>query len=689
MKTITYFKTIILSVLALSISSCVKDGTDAFDNSVRVGLSPEPEQFAANGTTVSGDESFVGVVTVVKDNHKLSDNSWEAVIAEETDWATINRTIITSTFTETHSGKIHTVQEAGIEVKVQPNTEYRRAFTVEIRTADGSVTPFTFSQLGEKADAEVTTATKDVEFLAAGGSEEIVYTTNMGDVYSFEVEYGEEGAEWLSWSAERAGSVTLTAAAWTDKVHTRTATFTIVVGTDATSKASVSIPVVQLAADEYYFIYGTSCNGLTIDKALQLTKRDTGIYACDVYFMAADGGKNPILLNPDSRMLSYPYYALAADGTIAEIATAETVLPAGPAIDIDGRRNLIVNMNDKTWTWTRVTTVNCLPDSEVASYKTKSFIARDGSMKTWMVEFLRWDGGVIRPKLGSPMVATATGAGAAGTGGYAAANFPSSWDDTSRLNMAYETTEIGGQLVGTNEHGRIYAFSEIITGKPTAGVGIARYEPLPEGWTAGCEIVDAVGDRYVIEHIDNKNAATFSGDNAADEAAHPTLKMQIQGICPYGWHIANTADWLDIAYAAAKASAGHTFPIDESRVTYKQFSTVSGSTSSGDKPDAPRGIGNFAAWLRNTQYWSGSTMAVSDGADAFGFEYYPLGWRYMTQGFQCAGTRAQVWIPLFYSNTATFRVNVLINNAVTSAEMANFDNGQAIAPFRCVKNYKK
>ena len=193
--------------------------------------------------------------------------------------------------------------------------------------------------------------------------------------------------------------------------------------------------------------------------------------------------------------------------------------------DVDGLKNLTVNFNDMSWSWERITTDNCMPDSELAKYQTKAFIARDGSMKVWMTEFVHWDGGDIMPKLGSSMVATATGTGAAGTGGYDKSAFPSSWND-SKLNMDFENTEIGGKLEGTNEHGRIYAFSEIITGTPTAGIGFARNEVVPDAWKAGNKITDAVGDEYVIEYINNKTAGTFTGDNAADEAKHPTLKMQ-------------------------------------------------------------------------------------------------------------------------------------------------------------------
>lgn len=672
-----------LSAAVVFAASCEKDDTKDVDTTTRIGLSPAQEAFAANGTTESGEESFVGVVTVVHGD-KVNAIAWEAEIADGIAWASVEKTVITSDFKETFNGNIHQISEEGIEVKVEPNTEYKRSFTVEIRTADGTVAPFVFTQAGAKADAAVSTATKDVEFVAVGGSETIEYTTNMGDAYDFAVRYGEGSSDWLTWAADEAGKVTLTASEWKDKENTRTATFTIIVGSDATSKASVDVPVVQLAADEYYYIYGASCNGLEIKDAIQLTKSGDGIYITDTYFMAADGGKNPILINPDSRILVYPCFALAADGTVAEIAAEGAALPAGPVIDVDGRRKITVDMNARTWTWSRITVQNCMPDEELAKYKTKSFIARDGSMKTWMVEFVRWDGGDITPKLGSSMVMTATGAGNAGTGGYSKDVFPASWDDAARLNMAYENKEIGGQLEGTSEFGRIYSLNEILTGTPQAGIGYARNEKLPSAYDAGNTVIDALGDSYVIEYVKNAN---LTGDNAADEAAHPTLKIQIQGICPYGWHIANTADWLDIVYAASKASAGHTYPVQEDQVTYKQFTTTSGSTQKEDTPVSPRGIGNVAAWLRNSQ-WPGDPC-VSDGAEEFGFGYYPLGFRYMTQGYQCAGTRAQTVVPLFFSDAALYRVNVIINNRVTSAEMASIDNGQAILPFRCVKNYKK
>lgn len=80
---------------------------------------------------------------------------------------------------------------------------------------------------------------------------------------------------------------------------------------------------------------------------------------------------------------------------------------------------------------------------------------------------------------------------------------------------------------------------------------------------------------------------------------------------------------------------------------------------------------------------------MSDGADKFGFEYFPLKWRYMTQGYQSYSFAAETWVPLFFSETALYRINIFWTNRSQSyAEMTNIDNGQAIMPFRCVKNYK-
>ncbi|MFQ7502368.1 MAG: hypothetical protein ACLRMJ_03090 [Alistipes finegoldii] len=38
-------------------------------------------------------------------------------------------------------------------------------------------------------------------------------------------------------------------------------------------------------------------------------------------------------------------------------------------------------------------------------------------------------------------------------------------------------------------------------------------------------------------------------------AENPALSAQIQGICPYGWHIANFRDWYDLAMLRSKLRA--------------------------------------------------------------------------------------------------------------------------------------
>lgn len=674
------FNNIFLSaaLAALVLSGCGdKIDPSEIDSATRIALSKDIPVFAADGLTEEGEDTYRAIVTIVQGD-KINGVTWDFSVDDPKKCAEVNVADISEEFKGTFEGDSRTVTGKGLEVRVKANPEYKRTFTLTIKAADGTEQPFVFTQLGDKADAEVSSETQDIEFLAEGGETMIAYTTNMGEEYSFSASYEGDSKDWLSWDAAEPGKVRLTASKWTDKTNARNAVFRITVGSSETSLASLDIPVIQIAADDYYFMYGAS-TGLTIEKSLQMNKVEKGVYSAKAYFVKSSDGHNAIIFNRDSRTLAYPCYALGGNGEVIPVESSSSALPAGPEIDIDGLRSLSVNFNDLTWKWERVTTPNCMPDSEVSKYKTKAFIARDGSMKVWMVENMRWNGGGITPKLGSPMVPVPYNKA---TGGYPAESFPSSWDDP-KLNMAYECTEIGGQLEGTDEYGRIYAFSEILTGIPTNGIGFARREKLPVGWTDGCEITDAVGDKYVIEYINHTKAGTFSGDNSADEQTHPTLKMQIQGICPYGWHIANTSDWLDIAYAACKASAGHTYPIREDQVTYKHLSNVNGKTTGLP----PRGIENLAPWLRNKKHWA--SKVISDGADDFGFESFPLGLRYMTQGYQGYKNHIQQWIPLFFSDTAPFRLMMLWDNNTTCAEITNIDNGQAIQSFRCVKNYKQ
>ncbi len=669
-----YIKFLVLCAAVLGLSSCREVDITERDAATRVSLSPATTEFTADATT------HVAAVQI-NSGSVLSDLGWEAEITSATNWVTIEKVDVDQTFTGTFDTEtVYTTKVKGLQFKIAKNSEYKRTFELTVTVADGTVVPFTFTQLGQKADAEVTTSRKNVEFLAAGGSEVVEYTTNMGDVVEFTFTNGDgSAATWLTAEAVEVGKVKVTATEWTNKESGRNATMVITVGTAATSLASVSIPVVQLAAEDHYFLYGSAAGDIAIKDAVQMEKTDAdGVFVLTNFFCEDD--KNEILINKNSRELSYPCYALAAEGKVAVLESATSTYTA-PAIDANGLRALTVNFNDLTWSWERITTQYAMPDSELDNYPTKDFIARDGSMKVWMIRHMAWDGGDIHPKLGSGMVKH-TGNGTGGTGGYAAADFPRTWNDTERLNPAYETKESGlGNLETYSDDGRIYTYHEMLGYEARFGIGYARYENGP--WVLGEKYTDARGTTYTFEVV-SKTAADYTGDNAVDEAKYPIFKVQAQGICPYGWHIANASDWLDLFYAMSQAtiSMGETkYPVKAEDCTYKMFITGGG-------------IPNSNGWLRYTKDWG--TEYSADNADAFGFNYYPIGYRYMTQGFQNWSMRVMSFVPLPMAganssapNSSGGRYNVINKtNAAHCANLANIDIGQAVFPFRCVKNYK-
>ena len=669
MKTMKYTKFLVLCAAVLGLASCHEVDITERDKTTRVSLSPATTEFAATATT------FVAAVQV-NSGSLLSDMGWEAEITSSTPWVTLSKSTVEQTFTPTFDKEsTYTNVVEAVELKIAANTEYKRTFELTFTVADGTVVPFTFTQLGQKADAEVTTSRKNVEFLAAGGSEVVEYTTNMGDVASFTFTNGDgSAANWLTAEAVEVGKVKVTATEWTSKESGRNATMVITVGTAATSIASVSIPVSQLAAEDHYFLYGPSAGDIAIKDAVQMEKTETnGVFVLTNFF--CEETKNEVLINKNSRELTYPCYALAANGKVAVLESASTAYTA-PTIEANGLRALTVNFNDLTWSWERITTQYAMPDSELPNYPTKAYIARDGSMKVWMIRHMAWDGGDINPKLGSGMVKNPGNAAAGGTGGYAAADFPRTWNDTERLNPAFETKESGlGNLETYSDDGRIYTY------EARFGIGYARYENGP--WVLGEKYTDARGTTYTFEVV-SKTAADYTGDNATDEAKYPIFNVQAQGICPYGWHVANAADWLDLFYAMSQATItmGETkYPVKAEDCTFKQFITGGG-------------IPNSNGWLRYTKDWG--TDYSADNADAFGFNYYPIGYRYMTQGFQNWSQRVMSFVPLPMAganssapNSSGGRYNVINKtNAAHCANLANIDIGQAVFPFRCVKNYK-
>ena len=675
MKTMKYTKFLVLCAAVLGLASCHEVDITERDMTTRVSLSPATTEFAATATT------FVAAVQV-NSGSLLSDMGWEAEITSSTPWVTLSKSTVEQTFTPTFDKEsTYTNVVEAVELKIAANTEYKRTFELTFTVADGTVVPFTFTQLGQKADAAVSTDRKNVEFLAAGGSEVVEYTTNMGDVASFTFTNGDgSAATWLTAEAVEVGKVKVTATEWTSKESGRTATMVITVGTAATSTASVSIPVSQLAAEDHYFLYGSSAGDIAIKDAVQMEKTETnGVFVLTNFF--CEETKNEVLINKNSRELTYPCYALAANGKVAVLESASTAYTA-PTIEANGLRALTVNFNDLTWSWERITTQYAMPDSELPNYPTKAYIARDGSMKVWMIRHMAWDGGDINPKLGSGMVKNPGNAAAGGTGGYAAADFPRTWNDTERLNPAFETKESGlGNLETYSDDGRIYTYHEMLGYEARFGIGYARYENGP--WVLGEKYTDARGTTYTFEVV-SKTAADYTGDNATDEAKYPIFNVQAQGICPYGWHVANAADWLDLFYAMSQATItmGETkYPVKAEDCTFKQFITGGG-------------IPNSNGWLRYTKDWG--TDYSADNADAFGFNYYPIGYRYMTQGFQNWSQRVMSFVPLPMAganssapNSSGGRYNVINKtNAAHCANLANIDIGQAVFPFRCVKNYK-
>ncbi|MEE0915716.1 MAG: FISUMP domain-containing protein [Alistipes sp.] len=668
------FKYLVFSVALLGFAACQEVDISERDQATRVTLSPLTTTFDAKATT------YVAAVQV-NSGSQLLETSWNAEVTSSTPWVTLSKTSVEQSYTGTYDTEtVYTSNVEGISVSIAANTEYKRTFEITVTTADGTAVPFTFTQKGAKADAKVTTSVKKVEFLALGGSEVVSYSSNMGDVVAYSFKNGDgSAATWLKAETVEAGKVKVTAEKYENKEAPRSATMTITVGSAATSLASVDVPVVQLAAEDHYFVYGASVADIAIEKALQMDKTEkNGVFTLTTFFN--ESANNAVVINKDSRELTYPCFALATEGKVVKLENKDTKW-TGPAIEANGVRTLTIDFNALTWSWERVTNQYAMPDELIKDYPTKEFIARDGSKKVWMVKHMAWDGGNINPKLGSGMVKHEA-AGASGSGGYAAADFPATWN-ASTLNSAWETKESGlGTLETYSDDGRVYAYHEMLGYEARFGIGYARYEQGP--WVIGEKYTDARGITFTIAEAPLKaQIDKYTGDNAKDEELYPMLRVQAQGICPYGWHVANAADWLDLFYAMSQASktGTHTYPVAEADCTYKQM--ING------------GVPNINGWLRNTKDWG--DQYVDEGADEFGFQYYPLGFRYMTQGFQCWSMRAQLWVPLpmagskpaDYPSAGGGRINVVIkNNKTMTTALANLDIGQAVCPFRCVKNYK-
>lgn len=648
-------------------ASCYKDGTDFIDKAQRVTISPVAADFDADGT-VDGSECFTSTVFISEGNSKSSD-SWTAEV--DKDWARVEKTTVVYSYTD-DNGKVYDYPEDGINIFVDANKAYRRYFNLTITTESGYKEVIPFCQKGALADAEVKSETTELSFLAKGETKVVEYTSNMGNKYEYKAVYEGETKEWISFVDKGVGKVEVVAAPWSDKENSRKAKVQIIVGTDATSKAVLEIPVTQNANYDYFYMYGGAVDGKAIDASIEMERRNPTVYFCEAYVTSTKDGKNQILINKNGRTLAYPCYALAANGSIVELANASAEVPQGPAIDINGMKTITVIWNDMTWTMSNVQVANAMPLDELANYPTKAYATPSGETKTWMTTCLHWNGGsgVGAMKLGS-MVASASDPANDGFGNV----YPS---DRSSA-QTFDCTESGGQVKGeeaiSNKYGRIYAWDEVLLGTPMAGMSVSFSNTAwPEKYCEGKTFTDAVGREFTMPAgIDG-----FTGDDAAVEKATPTVYMQIQGICPYGWHVANLQDWRDLFYAALKACG--------KEGDYKGYATLTA------------GNADVAATLKGAEGWSAGTPARNAYADDFGFNIYPLGRRLYKSGYANLGINSEIWVchPGAKGDIdcitgeqvyKVWRLAATTYNGTTKLN-GTFDTGNATAPIRCVKNYK-
>ena len=229
----------------------------------------------------------------------------------------------------------------------------------------------------------------------------------------------------------------------------------------------------------------------------------------------------------------------------------------------------------------------------------------------------------------------------------------------------YDEVESGGKAQGEVEmsakYGRIYTLTEFLTGTPKAAVELARLlTDWPAEYRPGSTFVDAVGNDIPVSSVKSLASADFENT--------PSLSMQIQGICPYGWHVANVQDFYDMLCAAAAAKG----------VTPNPLSAMIGKWS---VPDV----------LRSAEGWSAAPTRHA-AADAFGFDFFPQGRRLFKSGYQYYASRGEMFIchpgGLSSGVYQCWRINALTNNAADLTVSTTYNMGDCSASFRCVKNYE-
>ena len=530
-----------------------------------------------------------------------------------------------------------TVYEDAVVLAFLENTAYKRQTTLTITASDGTVLEVPVVQKGIYADAYVKAAPESLTFMAENPQPAAVAIDTNMDTFA-----AVSASDWCTVVDNGDGTITVTCTEYGDNTADRTAEITVTAGTPDTSEARTVIPVTQLRKDVYCYLYGSGVPKYpTREKWGQMTKLSDRVYVDSVY--VKNGRFSVYTTEGDTYHL---------DGA-GNLSAAETDL----TVDVAGLRIVTLNLNEKTYSIERITTPNCLPDSEVAKYATSTYTA-NGRTKVWMRAGLDWNGGenIGGIKLGSRMVSDANN-----VGGYT--SNVSSYE-TVRVSD-YDEVESGGKAQGEVEmsakYGRIYTLTEFLTGTPKAAVELARLlTDWPAEYRPGSTFVDAVGNDIPVSSVKSLASADFENT--------PSLSMQIQGICPYGWHVANVQDFYDMLCAAAAAKG----------VTPNPLSAMIGKWS---VPDV----------LRSAEGWSAAPTRHA-AADAFGFDFFPQGRRLFKSGYQYYASRGEMFIchpgGLSSGVYQCWRINALTNNAADLTVSTTYNIGDCSASFRCVKNYE-
>ncbi len=530
-----------------------------------------------------------------------------------------------------------TVYEDAVVLVFLENTAYKRQTTLTITASDGTVLEVPVVQKGIYADAYVKVAPESLTFMAENPQPAAVAIDTNMDTFA-----AVSDSDWCTVVDNGDGTITVTCTEYGDNTADRTAEITVTAGTPDTSEARTVIPVTQLRKDVYCYLYGSGVPKYpTREKWGQMTKLSDRVYVDSVY--VKNGRFSVYTTEGDTYHL---------DGA-GNLSAAETDL----TVDVAGLRIVTLNLNEKTYSIERITTPNCLPDSEVAKYATSTYTA-NGRTKVWMRAGLDWNGGenIGGIKLGSRMVSDANN-----VGGYT--SNVSSYE-TVRVSD-YDEAESGGKAQGEVEmsakYGRIYTLTEFLTGTPKAAVELARLlTDWPAQYRPGSTFVDAVGNDIPVSSVKSLASADFENT--------PSLSMQIQGICPYGWHVANVQDFYDMLCAAAAAKG----------VTPNPLSAMIGKWS---VPDV----------LRSAEGWSAAPTRHA-AADAFGFDFFPQGRRLFKSGYQYYASRGEMFIchpgGLSSGVYQCWRINALTNNAADLTVSTTYNIGDCSASFRCVKNYE-